>query len=274
MILEAAFVRGGAAIGASASAEYTAPVDDNDDDSEHNAKTSKGGLWLNAQALFVKFVETLSLAAQGCAWLLFNTHTSIWDGDFKKIAEVEMQTLEYTYGFDELFKDATEENGVATVEVAKLRAACQDWMKTCLSKAPQAGDAEEDDETRTATNVCPEVCLRGKLHLHALETPNYTLSNLSAAWREAKNALTQEGGNETLFLLSAELFPAHASIHSPDMFKEIGHIDMEFYNTIAWMLKQRDQTDIVVVSDGRGDLARREIRKVFEKESCEEFFFF
>ena len=42
--LEAAFVRGGAATGASASAEYTAPVDDNDDDSEHNAKTSKGGL--------------------------------------------------------------------------------------------------------------------------------------------------------------------------------------------------------------------------------------
>ena len=55
----------GAAIGASASAGYTAPVDDNDDDPEHNAKTSKGCLGLNAQALFVEFGETLSLAAQG-----------------------------------------------------------------------------------------------------------------------------------------------------------------------------------------------------------------
>ena len=73
------------------------------------------------------------------------------------------------------------------------------------------------------------------------------------------------------FLLSAELFLAHASIHSPDMFKEIGHIDMEFYNTIAWMLKQRDQTDIVVVSDGRNDFARIEIRKAFEREVCEAF---
>ena len=38
------------------------------------------------------------------------------------------------------------------------------------------------------------------------------------------------------------------------------------------MLKQRDQTDIVVVSDGRGDLARREIRKAyaaFERDVCE-----
>ena len=148
---------------------------------------------MNAQALFVKFVETLSLAAQGCAWLLFNTHTSIWDADFKKIAEAEMQTLEYTYGFDELFKDATEENGVATVEVAKLRAACQDWVKVVLHKASQAGDAVEDHETRTATNVCPELRLGGKLQLHALETPNYTLSNLKAAWREAKKRVDAGG---------------------------------------------------------------------------------
>ena len=186
-------MRGGAAIGASASAEYTAPVDDNDGDSEHNAKTSKGGLGLNAQPLFVEFVETLSLAAQGCAWLLFNTHTSVWGADFHKIAEAELQTLESTYGFDELFKDATEENGVATVEVAKLRAACQDWIKTVLNKAPQAGDAEEDDETRTATNACPELRLSGKLHFHALETQDYTLSNLNAAWREAKKRVDAGG---------------------------------------------------------------------------------
>ena len=186
-------MRGGAAIGASASAEYTAPVDDNDDDSEHNAKTSKWGLRLNAQALFVEFVETLSFAAQGCAWLLFNTHTSIWDVDFKNIAEAELQTLEFTYGFAELFKEVTKENDVATVEVAKLREACQDWIKTVLKKAPQAGDAEEDDKTRTATNVCPELCLRGTLHLHAFETPNYTHSNLNTAWREAKQRVDAGG---------------------------------------------------------------------------------
>ena len=73
-----------------------------------------------------------------------------------------MQTLESTHGFDELFKDATEENGVATVEVAKLRAACQDWVNTVLNKAPQAGDAEEDDETRDhQRSVSPELIARG-----------------------------------------------------------------------------------------------------------------
>ena len=54
------------------------------------------------------------------------------------------------------------------------------------------------------------------------------------------------------------------------MSKGIGNIDREFNAAIVWMLKQRGQTDIVVVSDGRSDCARMEIRTVFEKEICEE----
>ena len=83
----------GAAIGAEDSAEDIAPVDDNDD-SEREC-----GLRLHAQALFDKLVETLSPAAQGYARLLFNTHTSTWDVDFMKIANAEMQRLEFSYGF-------------------------------------------------------------------------------------------------------------------------------------------------------------------------------
>ena len=141
-----------------------------------------------------------------------------------------------------------------------------------MNKAPQAGDAEEDDETRTATNVCPELRLSGTLHLHALETPDYTLSNLNAAWREAKNALTQEGGNETLFLLSAELFPMHFISHSPDIFKPLMVNEFTtFKMTITWMLKQRDPTDFVVVADGRSECARKAIRNVFEDELENDF---
>ena len=121
--------------------------------------------------------------------------------------------------------------------------------------------------------MCLDQCLRNCCKLYALESPKYTESNLNAAWHEAKSwQQTDSRSRTTLFLLSAELFPGHASIHSPDMFKEIGHIDMELYKTIAWMLKQRNQTDIVVVSDGRSDSARSEIRKAyaaFEREVCE-----
>ena len=84
----------------------------------------------------------------------------------------------------------------------------------------------------------------------------------------------QTDSRKTLFLLPADLFLAHASTHSPDMSKGIGNIDREFNTAIVWMLKQRGQTDIVVVSDGRSDCARMEIRKVFEKEICKDYVFF
>ena len=99
------------------------------------------------------------------------------------------------------------------------------------------------------------------MQLHALESLDYTESNLNATRRDAK-FLLQTDNRKTLFLLSTDPFPAHASTHSPDMSKG----SMRRLS----MLKQRGQTDIVVVSDGRNDCARMEIRKVFGREFCEE----
>ena len=146
-------------------------------------------------------------------------------------------------------------------------------IDSALKKASQAGDAVEEDKFRIETKLWFEQCLRTCLQLHALGSLDYTESNLNATRRDAK-FLLQTDNRKTVFLLSTDPFPARASTHSPDMSKGIGNIDREFNAAIVWMLKQRGQTDIVVVSDGRSDCARMEIRKVFEREIGEECVFF
>ena len=80
----------GAAIGATAPAEDTAPATAPEEDTapvDDNADSEReSGLRQNAQAMFDTYVESLSLAAAVCARLLFNTHANTWDREFKNIA--------------------------------------------------------------------------------------------------------------------------------------------------------------------------------------------
>ena len=282
--LEVAFVTN-AAIGAAGSAEDAALDDDHDGD--------RCGLGVNAKPLFDKFVETLSPVAQGLAQLLFKTHTSIWGREFLMIAQAELQNTTFQFNFAELFKDAKDKDKAkekATLEVPELREACQGWIHLtsaqpkrledkesaigdidrALRKASKADEAaeEEEDKIRTATTINLEQCLRSSFKVYALETPSYSNDNLNAWWREAKSEMSKpEKSRKTLFLLSAELFPGHALQHTPDTFRGvIGGIDKEFKQALAWMFKARTPTDIVVVSDGRSESARRQIRKEFETE--------
>ena len=191
----------GAAIGADDSAEDIAPVDDNDD-SEREC-----GLRLHAQALFDKFVETLSPAAQGYARLLFNTHTSTWDVDFMKIANAEMQRLEFSYGFAELFKitQGINEEDEATVAVSKLREACQDWVKTTQPKRIDETESEasaigDGDSAASHAGYQDEYCQCQTLfeqrlgitsRFHAFRTPQCTQPSLNAAWRDLSDVKKQ-----------------------------------------------------------------------------------
>ena len=68
-------------------------------------------------------------------------------------------------------------------------------------------------------------------------------------------------------MLSAELFPHHAQVHTDDMFRGmIGAISSEFQEALQWIFKIRQRTDTVLVTDGRSETARRGIRQAFEKE--------
>ena len=66
-------------------------------------------------------------------------------------------------------------------------------IDSALKKASQAGDAVEEDEIRIETKVFLDQCLSNFLQLHALESTNYTESNLNAAWREAKKRVDAGG---------------------------------------------------------------------------------
>ena len=59
----------------------------------------------------------------------------MWDDYFLKIAEAELQTVAFRYGFAELFKKAAKENIKATVEVPNLRLACQVWINIATAAA-------------------------------------------------------------------------------------------------------------------------------------------
>ena len=246
--MESAFVNSnGAAIGATAPAapetdhmEESAPVDDDDDDDDDNDNDYSehgNGLMKKAEEKFSKYCESLTPAALQCACLLFYTHNGYWDNDFLTIAESELHTVEFTYDFAELFKTA-KDKGKPTVEVAELRSACQHWINittaqpkrieeeelaigdnidSALKKASQADNADEEDRIRIDTKMSLDQCLKSHLQLYALESSLYNTANLSAAWRASK--LARKKSRRALFILSAELFPAHASTHSPEIFK-------------------------------------------------------
>ena len=120
------------------------------------------------------------------------------------------------------------------MEVPELRSACQNYIKTttaqpkrieeeelassvnidsALKKASQADNADEEDRIRAETKMSLDQGLRSNLELYALESPIYNVSNLVAALRASK--LEKKSSRKALFILSAELFPAHASAHNP-----------------------------------------------------------
>ena len=66
-------------------------------------------------------------------------------------------------------------------------------------------------------------------------------------------------------VVCAEFVLSLALQHKPDMWRgDVHQMTPEFKNQILWMLQQAAaKTDVVVVSDGRGELMRDAIRNVF-----------
>ena len=75
-----------------------------------------------------------------------------------------------------------------------------------------------------------------------------------------------------MFLCSAELFLGHAHLHSPDSFRGVitGCTD-EFREMVSWVAKTKHSQDAVVVSDGRSEVARKQIREVLASTVGDDF---
>ena len=75
-----------------------------------------------------------------------------------------------------------------------------------------------------------------------------------------------------MFLVCAEMFPGHASMHSPKMFRGvIAGASPEFKELVKWVVTAKKQMDVVIISDGRSDVARRQIREVLNAAVGDEF---
>jgi hypothetical protein len=69
-----------------------------------------------------------------------------------------------------------------------------------------------------------------------------------------------------MWMACADLFPHHADEHHEELWNSWSQteISAEFTVLITWMLSAASKTDVVVVADGRSDIMRARIRKVFE----------
>ena len=64
-----------------------------------------------------------------------------------------------------------------------------------------------------------------------------------------------------MFLLSAELFPGHSQMHSPEMFRGIVSGCADFFREmVKWVFVAKQNADVVIISDGRSEVARKQIR--------------
>ena len=84
-----------------------------------------------------------------------------------------------------------------------------------------------------------------------------------ANFAPAATASKQKGQpkKSTMFLVSAELFPLHASTHSEQSFRGVVQsASPEFHEALNWIVTAKQAEDVAIISDGRGDAARNQIR--------------
>ena len=167
-----------------------------------------GGLAGKARPLYEGYIAPLSAPAKEFAEILFKTHTGAWDDEFKIISEKELQNVQCSYSFADLFKETDKsEKGSTTESVPNLSAACQAWIK-CAHSQPKAVKESKDEQTvgdavdRTlgklpsavgdhvvfliSLTVKLETFLNNQMHLLEMETPLYCEQTLKAAWAEKK----------------------------------------------------------------------------------------
>ena len=73
-------------------------------------------------------------------------------------------------------------------------------------------------------------------------------------------------------VVSAELFPPHASNHAPDTFRGVlSHPSNEFKHLVAAALEAKQSADAVLITDGRSEGMRSAIREMVESAVGDEF---
>ena len=75
-----------------------------------------------------------------------------------------------------------------------------------------------------------------------------------------------------MFLCSAELFLGHSYLHNPEVFRGvITGCAPEFKEMVKWLVTAKQNQDVVVVTDGRSEVARKQIRELLTSVVGDDF---
>ena len=158
-------------------------------------------------------------------------------------------------------------------------------LTAALQQTASDGDHVEEEEERTKTVARLNHCLSQKMVIDNIEGGVQTAANFSKTFRELRrlsiasdsSAVGEKGKRSgsktasgkqrqgTMFVCFAELYPGHATQHTPEMFRGvIAGITPEFKELIRWVVNAKQQLDVVIISDGRSDTARSQIRELLK----------
>ena len=73
--------------------------------------------------------------------------------------------------------------------------------------------------------------------------------------------------------MNAELFGEHATTYNRDTFRGIiAGISAEFRDLVKWIITAKQANDVVLIGDGRSEIARAQIRDVLREAVGDGFY--
>lgn len=270
-----------------------------EDSKETDDEGSLLGLAQATNETYQKFRETVQPASKLAADLLFKTHTGAFDADFQAIACEELKNSSFSFQWADLVTLATDPKNLSKgLELSSLQAACKKWVQaagatpTAVDPGAAIGEAdrvlsavvdhgsEDGDALRQKTITKLSESMKKFATLGHVENGEYEAFAFTKLIAQMKASRPTKGDGppgssegirakapptRTLYVASAELFGPHNKTHDPDSFRGmIGGISTEFREVVKWLSSCKAGNDVVLVTDGRSDEMRKDLRKLFE----------
>lgn len=283
----------------------TGPVHQEDEqaaDDDVEADSAQKGLHNATAKKFGEFRETLSHPGRLLADIMAKTQSLAFDEEFLLIANAEAMNSSFVFPWADLYKGTVPDEKIAGLSLPSMHGACIKWIASTLaqptaanSQASAIGDmdrtvtmatqqcGEEEEHMRKKTIARLEELVRQNMSIEVIGHDGYQALALTKAYRALReiekprsavgdNKKNVEQQNRRLFLACAELFPGHSSTHSNDIFRGvITGCTAEFNELVKWMVTAKQQTDVVVIADGRSEVARKQIRNLLTSIVSDDF---
>ncbi len=137
-------------------------------------------------------------------------------------------------------------------------------------------DDHEDELKRKQTIQKLTSMLSDRAHLTHLRNADYEALPLTQVYREVPDlkskAAVGADDEATMLLMSSDLFPKHADVHSEECFRGAPNTcASEFKALVSWALTSKQHEDVILIADGRSACTRTAIREKLPSAIGDEF---